>query len=536
MFKHSGSIFDSLAKAAVDSIYAQQQQSQQQPIFVINNSAQPSSGALTRLGNLTTVGGGIAGAGSLGINFGANKATAKLKTYDHYAPDLLNRVEQFNTHMGAPTTAAEKLKAYVEHGTNLIQKPAFTNGTDGFDVIKKVYNNPFTEMIANGSQPNMKWTPELSEHYAQFKRGPAAAYSQLGAELIPEEEIHKSLFDRHKAIHTVARDNKLSLLGTAAARNNTDLAKATADRAVIASKMDTMQGIVKSKVENLIERLRGKGLLGETEDAWKSKFNQRLQLRHDRMNEFSQKALAPQDEILNKLNSRSNFIKDKLQLNQTQNLGAMADASKHSILASSGDARAPLRNAMKDELTSLAKSLPEFAGDMGKGIEGLSREQQLKLVDYAGKTPLGQSLTRSFGNPEGLAFRTQAYGNLSNAIAAPKKILDTLISRFGNVSAKSRVGALLSLPVIGGGLAMRYLGGKQDEANSNASDNRMINTIRKALSSPSVANNSSFAAITDAAVPRVPMQLSEKISLDNQIVGLAKQAVASFTVAQKNTL
>ena len=173
---------------------------------------------------------------------------------------------------------------------------------------------------------------------------------------------------------------------------------------------------------------------------------------------------------------------------------------------------------MQDELLQLAKSKPEFAGSLGKGVESLSRDQQLKLLDYAHKTPIGQSMVKSFGNPESLAFRANSYGNLSNAIAAPKRLLDTLVSRLGNVSAKSRVGALLSLPVVGGGLAMRYLGGKQDEANSNAADNRMVDTIRKALSSPSVANNSNFAANTAAAVPRVPMQLSEKTSAETQIL------------------
>jgi hypothetical protein len=511
-----------LAKSAMDSVYSPQQpqqpqqqwmqQPQQQPIFVIN-SAPSQSGIMTGLGNLTAAGGGIAGAGSLAVNYGANKGIPALQRYDQFEPNLLNRVDQFNTKMNSPTlNAAEKLKAYVEHGTDLIQQPVWTrpDGTKliGRDMIEQVYKNPITTMIADGSQPNMKWSPSLSEHYGQFNKGPAAAYAQLGAELLGDDAIQGPMFQRQFALHEAARNNKISLLGTAAARNDVNTAKAVADRAAIARKMDTMQGKVKSKVENLIERLRGKGLLGEREDAWASKFRPRLQLRHDRMNEFSQKSLAPQDEIINKLNSRGDFIKNKLISNGNnlsgdalkQHLTGLADASKERILNSiapvlPGDKYGLTRNAMQDELLQLAKSKPEFASSLGRGLESLSRDQQLKLVDYAHRTPLGQSMTSSFGDPTSLAFRTNSYGNLSNAIAAPKRILNWGVSNLGRLAAKSRIGAMLSLPVVGSGLAMRYLGGSQDAANSEAATQSMVDKIRKAL------NSNVLPALTPEATP-----------------------------------
>lgn len=523
-----------LAKSAMDSVYSPQQpqqpqqqwmqQPQQQPIFVIN-SAPSQSGIMTGLGNLTATGGGIAGAGSLAVNYGANKGIPALQRYDQFEPNLLNRVDQFNTKMNSPTlNAAEKLKAYIEHGTDLIQQPVWTrpDGTKliGRDMIEQVYKNPITTMIADGSQPNMKWSPSLSEHYGQFNKGPAAAYAQLGAELLGDDAIQGPMFQRQFALHEAARNNKISLLGTAAARNDVNTAKAVADRAAIARKMDTMQGKVKSKVENLIERLRSKGLLGETEDAWRSKFRPRLQLRHDRMNEFSQKSLAPQDEIINKLNSRGDFIKNKLISNGNnlsgdalkQHLTGLADASKDRILNSiapvlPGDKYGLTRNAMQDELLQLAKSKPEFAGSLGRGLESLSRDQQLKLVDYAHRTPLGQSMTNSFGDPTSLAFRTNSYGNLSNAIAAPKRILNWGVSNLGRLAAKSRIGAMLSLPVVGSGLAMRYLGGSQDAANSEASTQGMVDKIRKAL------NSNVLPSLTPNATPYASLEANPYASL-----------------------
>jgi hypothetical protein len=548
-------IAEKQAKSAMDSVYSPQQpqqpqqqwmqQPQQQPIFVIN-SAPSQSGIMTGLGNLTAAGGGIAGAGSLAVNYGANKGIPAFQRYDQFEPNLLNRVDQFNTKMNSPTlNAAEKLKAYVEHGTDLIQQPVWTrpDGSKmiGRDVIEKVYNHPITTMIADGSQPNMKWSPSLSEHYGQFNKGPAAAYAQLGAELL-KEAPNQSLFDRQFALHEAARNNKISLLGTAAARNDVNTAKAIADRAAVVSNMDTMQGKVTSKVENLIARLRGKGLLGEGDDPWNSRFKPRLQLRHDRMKAFREAALAPQDEILNKLNSRGDFIKNKLISNGNNlsgeglksHLTTLADASKERIVNSipvlPGDQYGITRNAMKDELLQLAKSKPEFASSLGRGLESLSRDQQLKLVDYAHRTPLGQSLTNSFGEPTSLAFRTNSYGNLSNVIAAPKRILDWGVSNLGRLAAKSRIGAMLSLPVVGSGLAMRYLGGSQDAANSEASTQGMVDKIRKALNSnvlPSLAPDATpYASLPNSGI--LPSLIGKPYMAkqsNDYIVALAKQAV-----------
>jgi hypothetical protein len=191
--------------------------------------------------------------------------------------------------------------------------------------------------------------------------------------------------------------------------------------------------------------------------------------------------------------------------------------------------------AMHGELTNFAKTMPELAGSMGRrGLDGLSREQQLKLMDSFSKSDLGEKLTASWATPGGVANRKFMYTNLADGIAAPKRMLDSFVRNLGRYAGKAKGVGLASLPIMAGGAALSHYSGKADvanaAANSEAATQGMVDKIRKAL------NSNVLPALTPEATPYASLPNSGILpsligkpymakQSNDYIAGLAKQAV-----------
>ena len=503
--------------------------SPQQPIFVINSAppTDPSNSALTNLGTATAIGGGTVGVGSLAANRALNATSNYVRAADPFDPTLLQRVDTFNSKFRDPTaTNRQMVLDYATHGSDLVKGPVLSRdvkgvtGTTGYDIIKQLRTSKLPMWLARqlSSEPLPDWDAGLQHHYDSFNKSPLTAYNHMGTEYLNKNELAQGLKNNLYASHNAARNSQIQNLATDAARNATDQLKES-------YKFERrFRPAAEQKVDKLVEGLRTRGLLGAEEDPWRSRFRKLFQRRHDRVNAAKAEALQPlMDRIQStnaKLTAAHGVNVDSLVHNDFTRL-----AQQHGSEAAAG---------MHGELTNFAKTMPELAGSMGRrGLDGLSREQQLKLMDSFSKSDLGEKLTASWATPGGVANRKFMYTNLADGIAAPKRLLDRFVQNLGRYAGKAKGVGLASLPIMAGGAALNYFSGKADvanaAANSEAATQGMVDKIRKALNSnvlPSLAPEASpYASLPNSGIlpSLIGTPYRAKQSSD-YIAALAKQA------------
>ena len=498
-------IAEKQAKSAMDSVYSPQQpqqpqqqwmqQPQQQPIFVINSAppTDPSNSALTNLGTATAIGGGTVGAGSLAANRALNATSNYVRAADPFDPSLLQRVDTFNSKFRDPTTTPRQMVLdYATHGSDLVKGPVLSRnvkgvtGTTGYDIIKQLRTSQLPMWLARqvSSEPLPDWDAGLQHHYDSFNKNPITAYNHMGTEYLNKNELAQGLRNNLYASHNAAKNSQIENLAADAARN---------ERAKLMESYKferRFRPAAEQKVDKLVAGLRTRGLLGETDNPWDSRFKKLFQRRHDRVNAAKIEALKPLMDRIESTNARlgaaHNINVDSLVHNDFTRL-----AQRHGSEAAAG---------MHGELTNFAKTMPELAGSMGRrGLDGLSREQQLKLMDSFSKSDLGEKLTASWATPGGVANRKFMYTNLADGIAAPKRLLDRVVQNLGRYAGKAKGVGLASLPVMAGGAALSHFSGKADvanaAANSEAATQSMVDKIRKAL------NSNVLPALTPEATP-----------------------------------
>jgi hypothetical protein len=535
-------------KAAMDSVYSPQQpqqpqqqwmqQPQQQPIFVINSAppTDPSNSALTNLGTATAIGGGTVGAGSLAANRALNATSNYVRAADPFDPSLLQRVDTFNSKFRDPTTTPRQMVLdYATHGSDLVKGPVLSRnvpgvtGTTGYDIIKQLRTSSLPMWLARqvSSEPLPDWDAGLQHHYDSFNKNPLTAYNHMGTEYLNKNELAQGLRNNLYATHNATRNSQIQNLAADAARNAKDELKES-------YKFERrFRPAAEQKVDKLVAGLRTRGLLGETDDPWNSRFKKLFQRRHDRVNAAKIEALQP---IMDRIQSTN----AKLTAAHNINVGDLVNNDFTRLTQLHGSEAAA---GMHGELTNFAKTMPELAGSMGRrGLDGLSREQQLKLMDSFSKSDLGEKLTASWATPGGVTNRKFMYTNLADGIAAPKRMLDSFVRNLGRYAGKAKGVGLASLPVMAGGAALSHFSGKADvanaAANSEAATQSMTDKIRKAL------NSNVLPSLTPNATPYASLEANPYASLPNSgilpsligkpyigkqssdyIAGLAKQAV-----------
>lgn len=503
-----------LAKSAMDSVYSPQQpqqpqqqwmqQPQQQPIFVINSAPPqaPSNSALTNLGTATAIGGGTVGAGSLAANRALNSASNYVRAADPFDPSLLQRVDTFNSKFRDPTaTPRQMVLDYATHGSDLVKGPVLSRnvpgitGTTGYDIIKQLRTSKLPMWLARqlSSEPLPDWDVGLQHHYDSFNKNPLTAYNHMGTDYLNKDELVQGLKNNLYATHNVTKNNQIQNLAAKAARNAKGIKEygIPLDQLKESYKVERrFRPAAEAQVNKIVNGLRAKGLLGETDNIFHTKYAPKVQLHHDRVNAAKIEALKPlMDRIQStnaKLDAAHNINVDSLVHNDFTRL-----AQRHGSGAAA---------AMHGELTNFAKTMPELAGSMGRrGLDGLSREQQLKLMDSFSKSDLGEKLTASWATPGGVANRKFMYTNLADGIAAPKRLLDRVVQNLGRYAGKAKGVGLASLPIMTGGAALSHFSGKADvanaAANSEAATQSMVDKIRKAL------NSNVSPALTPEATP-----------------------------------
>jgi hypothetical protein len=498
-------IAEKQAKSAMDSVYSPQQpqqpqqqwmqQPQQQPIFVINSAppTAPSNSALTNLGTATAIGGGTVGAGSLAANRALNATSNYVRAADPFDPSLLSRVDTFNSKFRDPTTTPRQMVLdYATHGSDLVKGPVLSRnvkgvtGTTGYDIIKQLRTSSLPMWLARqvSSEPLPDWDAGLQHHYDSFNKNPLTAYNHMGTDYLNKDELVQGLKNNLSASHNAVRNSQIQNLAADAARNE----KA---KLMESYKFERrFRPAAAQKVDKLVAGLRARGLLGETDNPWESRFKKLFQRRHDRVNAAKIEALKP-------LMDRIQSTNAKLTAAHNINVGDLVNNDFTRLTQRHGSEAAA---AMHGELTNFAKTMPELAGSMGRrGLDGLSREQQLKLMDSFSKSDLGEKLTASWATPGGVANRKFMYTNLADGIAAPKRMLDSFVRNLGRYAGKAKGVGLASLPVMAGGAALSHFSGKADvanaAANSEAATQSMVDKIRKAL------NSNVLPALTPEATP-----------------------------------
>lgn len=466
--------------AARANLIRMKQANEDAPIIIMNGNMDPGSGALTQLGGLGMVGSGVTGLGALGVNRAANWGQRRVQQMDPYTPEGVASVQRFNEVMGRKMTPERRLLNYVRHGSELMGQPAFRNGATGLDVMRGLRTNPITQSIGSMvAGKDFGWSPEQARHYGEFAKGPGRAYLQLAHEIYGDKADHL-LNPVRKQLEQQARTEMLKQQTSIQRRlglRERDLAGINQARQQAYDQFEQAnRGKANTTVQKVEEALRRRGLLAEGQSVWDSKYKDKVQIHHSRLDAQRATALQPHEQQAQRLQQEVDRMRQRLGTVQGTDIGKQVEQRMQQAIGRYGGAA---QAGVGMQLEQLARANPQLAKMMGtQGIGALPPEKQLELLKRFTMTDSGRQMAGEFSKKwDGPIAQ---YRNLGNAMTAPKQMIDQTSSRLGSLAGRAGMVAKGSLPAFAlSGLT--YMGGKyMDSMRGQAQANNLAQAIVRA--------------------------------------------------------